>query len=202
MFVKLARLDSESGKGSFWTVDSTVSDESSPSKQRRPKYMKDFGAEKAGGQAGEHGEGEANSSLDISLLEEISSAPLASRPNEGDGTAHAEGSKRKKRRSGPAPNDLIASLTTLAEPERGAPVTESPAVSSLLRGQSYHTDPLVKPPFSLSVLICQAIVSSPGNKAHLSDIVSWIMATYPHYREKNTPWEVSQTIFLFRCLFW
>jgi len=54
----------------------------------------------------------------------------------------------------------------------------------------YFRNEKVRPPFSYSFLVSQAIMNHPQQKPTLSDIIEWIMRTYPYFRVKENSWPV------------
>lgn len=251
MFVKVARSETEPGKGSFWTLDLAAPATPSPSRARRPKYMKTLleGEKAARTEGDEPGDTSLDTTADLTMQDDddddddgegedaamaeaagtSSSAPRRSRGQaggprkrrrtssrgQGDMTAvlaaedagHGQRSHREGEEDGEEEEEQEGTAGTTRPPIPGLPgfspsgidFTQARHANTVTPVQSaaggeaegpqqlqpYHTNPAIKPPFSLSILICQAIISSPGNKAYLSDIVSWIMTTYAHYREKR-----------------
>ena len=60
--------------------------------------------------------------------------------------------------------------------------------------QEYETSNFkatIKPPFSYSQLIVQAILSSPDKQMTLNQIYNFISAQYPYYAANNRGWQVS-----------
>jgi len=263
IFVKISRGDSDIGKGCYWGLGEPGTVAPSPSRARRPRYMKDFPKK-------EEGDSQlVDSSQDVTQDSSLDTSQDASVSLNDSFTASPAGKKKPPRSKRTAEEeDSSTAYSTLTSPQGSHDVETkgkdeatdntvftdddlqkqqqqqvrpsipglpgfSPATldfqsshSSLEKGDStleasqsqtqsqsqsqsehhqevyeYHTNPAVRPPFSYPFLIAQAIVSHEHQRATLSEIISWIMRTYPHFRDKTEPWDVREIFELFFFFF-
>lgn len=250
----------DGGKGCYWSLGEVGVNTTSPSRARRPKYMKEFGKNKeeveqpsamdtsvdasVSGEANlttqqllqsisaaEEGEENPNPTSSTTTLEnppatQENHESASDAPDAADSTAlHQQGKRepRPKKKKGKgaasqlaADGNLYPTLDTLADSAKGRveedsdilaadpdedPQSQTPAkqvsVPSLTHfsngteGKGYLSNPKTKPPFSYMHLIGQAILAHDSERATLAEIISHIMKTYPYFREKPDPWDVS-----------
>ncbi|EEB09595.1 fork head transcription factor Fkh2 [Schizosaccharomyces japonicus yFS275] len=79
--------------------------------------------------------------------------------------------------------------TTSSEQKQTA--NESVANEPTTDGEAYHPFGNQKPPYSYSVMIAQAILSTSDSMMTLSKIYSWIQDHYPYYRTTKSGWQNS-----------
>ena len=96
------------------------------------------------------------------------------------------------------PNESQSQMSTQSQSQsQSQQATQSqeqendPNTLSDVLNNEYFVNPKVRPPFSYTYLIGQAILSSPQQKLTLSEITEWLMQTYPYFRYKENSWHNS-----------
>lgn len=103
----------------------------------------------------------------------------------------------------PAPPDFVRPTTPTRSPKKlgkpGSGLKQSPGYGrGIMMESNEHIDYRssvtrdIKPNWSYSTMISQAIMSTPEQVLCLDGIYKWIMANFSYYRHSNVNWQVSE----------